>query len=67
MVQEAEAAGKLLHLESLAWQPGWSAFLQYLAHTYREIGNHERFAAEVEQGLRGIFEHHGARGSACGP
>lgn len=55
MVAKAEEAGKLLNLESLAWQPGWSAFLQYLAHSYREIGNHEKFAAEVEQVLRGTL------------
>ncbi|MBI2566066.1 MAG: DEAD/DEAH box helicase [Candidatus Schekmanbacteria bacterium] len=55
MVQRADALGKLLHLETLSWQPGWSSFLQYLAHTYRQIGSHERFAAEVEQVLRGTL------------
>ena len=55
MVQRASAAGHLLELEAMAWQPGWSAFLQYLAHTYRQIGDHERFAAEVEQVLRGTL------------
>ncbi len=53
MVQRVDTIGSLLHLEKLAWQPEWSAFLQYLAHTYRQIDNHERFAAEVEQVLRG--------------
>ena len=46
MVKRAEAEGNLLQLETLAWQPAWSAFLQYLAHTYRQIGDHERFAVE---------------------
>jgi DEAD/DEAH box helicase/Helicase conserved C-terminal domain len=55
MVQRAAATGQLLDLQTLAWQPGWSAFLQYLAHTYRQIGDHERFAAEVEQVLRGTL------------
>lgn len=55
MVQRVAAEGSLLNLETLAWQPGWSSFLQYLAHTYRQIGNHERFAAEVEQVLRGTL------------
>lgn len=55
LVKKAAEEGKLLQLESLAWQPGWSAFLQYLAHTYRQIGDHERFAAEVEQVLRGTL------------
>lgn len=55
MVQEVSESGKLLKLETLSWQPEWSAFLQYLAHTYRQIGDHERFAAEVEQVLRGTL------------
>jgi superfamily II DNA/RNA helicase len=55
LVQKAVEQGKLLDLHSLAWQPGWSVFLQYLAHTYRQIGNHERFAEEVEQVLRGTL------------
>jgi len=55
LVKQAEKAGKLLQLESLSWEPGWSSFLQYLAHTYRQIGDHERFAAEVEQVLRGTL------------
>src|SRR5262249_48762337 len=55
MVQKALAEGKLLQLETLSWQPEWSAFLQYLAHTYRQMGNHERFAEEVEQVLRGTL------------
>lgn len=55
MVQQAVGSGKLLQLESLAWQPGWSSFLQYLAHTYRQIDKHEAFAAQVEQVLRGTL------------
>jgi hypothetical protein len=55
MVQTAANAGSLLRLESLSHQPGWSAFVQYLAHTYRQIGNHEQFAAQVEQVLRGTL------------
>ncbi|MCY4236126.1 MAG: DEAD/DEAH box helicase [Cyanobacteria bacterium MAG CAR2_bin_4] len=55
LVLELKEAGELLQLESLSWKPGWSSFLQYLAHTYRQIGDHERFAAEVEQVLRGTL------------
>ena len=44
-----------LDLSALAWLPEWSAFVQYLAHTYRQIGNHDVFASEVEQVLRGTF------------
>ena len=55
MVQTLEDQGNLLHLEALSWRPEWSSFLQYLAHTYRQIGSHERFVAEVEQVLRGTL------------
>ena len=66
MVQKVEAEGSLLHLEKLAWRPEWSAFLQYLAHTYRQIGSHERFAAEVEQVLRGTLGFQALRRSHRG-
>lgn len=55
MVQAAEQQGALLDLERLSYRPEWSSFLQYLAHTYRQIGDHDRFATEVEQVLRGTL------------
>lgn len=66
MVQRADAEGKLLQLETLSSQPGWSSFLQYLAHTYRQIGSHERFAGEVEQVLRGTLGFQALRKSHKG-
>ncbi len=66
MVQTAANAGSLLRLESLSHQPGWSAFVQYLAHTYRQIGNHEQFAAQVEQVLRGTLGFQSLRKSHKG-
>ena len=66
MIQKVYAEGRQLNLETLAWQPEWSAFLQYLAHTYRQIGNHERFAAEVEQVLRGTLGFQNLRKSHQG-
>jgi superfamily II DNA/RNA helicase len=66
MVQRAATEGKLLQLETLSREPGWSSFLQYLAHTYRQIGNHERFAAEVEQVLRGTLGFQALRKSHKG-
>jgi hypothetical protein len=66
LVKKAADEGRLLQLETLAWQPGWSAFLQYLAHTYRQIGDHERFAAEVEQVLRGTLGFQALRRSHRG-
>lgn len=55
MVQFAVKEGKLSSLEELSWEPSWSAFLQYLAHTYRQMGNHDDFAAQIEQVLRGTL------------
>ena len=66
MVQKLEDEGSLLQLEKLAWLPEWSSFLQYLAHTYRQIGSHERFAAEVEQVLRGTLGFQALRRSHQG-
>jgi len=36
-------------------QPEWSAFVQYLAHTYRQMGQPQAFADQIEQVLRGTF------------
>lgn len=66
MVKKAHDEGGLLQLESLSWKPEWSAFLQYLAHTYREINDHERFAADVEQVLRGTLGFQNLRKSHRG-
>lgn len=66
MVQSAAETGSLLRLESLSHQPSWSAFVQYLAHTYRQIGNHEQFAAQVEQVLRGTLGFQSLRKSHRG-
>ncbi|WP_321270755.1 DEAD/DEAH box helicase [Alcaligenes sp. PF14] len=35
--------------------PEWSSFLQYLAHTYRQMGQPSNFADQIEQVLRGTF------------
>lgn len=55
MVQEAMKTWGRLDLPSLSSKPEWSAFLQYLAHTYRLIGDPFDFASEVEQVLRGTL------------
>lgn len=55
MVQEAYGQGRLLNLKGLSAQPEWSSFLQYLVHTYRMLGDHDAFAHEVEQVLRGTL------------
>ncbi len=35
--------------------PEWSTFVQYLAHTYRQMGAPADFSAKIEQVLRGTF------------
>lgn len=66
MVKAVANTGELLRLESLSHHPSWSAFVQYLAHTYRQIGNHEQFAAQVEQVLRGTLGFQALRKSHKG-
>jgi len=35
--------------------PEWSSFVQYLAHTYRQMGKPENFEDQIEQVLRGTL------------
>lgn len=42
--------GRIVYL-----RPEWSAFVQYLAHTYRQMGKPATFADQIEQILRGTF------------
>lgn len=57
LLEMAQTVGEssLADLSKLSPRPAWSAFLQYLVHSYRQIGDHERFVAEVEQVLRGTL------------
>lgn len=55
MVQEAMLGCERLELHALYDKPEWSSFLQYLAHTYRQIGDPNKFASEIEQILRGTL------------
>ncbi|MGW9492979.1 DEAD/DEAH box helicase [Streptomyces prasinus] len=55
MVRTAMDSYGHLDLHVLAHLPQWSAFVQYLAHTYRQIGDAEEFAEEIEQILRGTL------------
>lgn len=50
-------AGEMLgDLQGIVYlKPEWSTFVQYLSHTYRQMGQPEAFADEVEQVLRGTF------------
>lgn len=57
LIQLAQAAaGELTDLGLIVYNhPEWSSFLQYLAHTYRQMGQPSNFADQVEQVLRGTF------------
>lgn len=57
LIQLAQAAaGELTDLGKIVYHhPEWSGFLQYLAHTYRQMGQPSTFADQIEQVLRGTF------------
>ena len=51
-----EASVLLNNLEYIVYKhPQWSTFVQYLAHTYRQMGEPADFADQIEQVLRGTF------------
>lgn len=57
LIQLAESAKDLLNdLGKIVYtNPEWSSFLQYLAHTYRQMGEPESFIDQIEQVLRGTL------------
>ncbi len=57
LIQLAQAAAeKLQDLGGLVFSnPEWSSFLQYLAHTYQQMGKPANFADQIEQVLRGTL------------
>ncbi|MDR2926429.1 MAG: DEAD/DEAH box helicase [Azoarcus sp.] len=57
LIQLTQAAGDGLdNLGRIVYRiPEWSSFLQYLAHTYQQMGKPSNFAAQIEQVLRGTF------------
>ncbi|MDQ8189832.1 DEAD/DEAH box helicase [Roseibacillus persicicus] len=57
LIQLAQAAGEeLMDLEKIVYNhPEWSSFLQYLVHTYRQMGTPDNFADQIEQVLRGTL------------
>ncbi len=51
-----EAKREIEDLGAIVYKrPEWSAFVQYLSHTYLQMGRPESFVAEVEQTLRGTL------------
>lgn len=59
MVEEAMKSTNKMDIEDLVkivyQQPTWSAFVQYLTHTYKQMGESENFITQIEQVLRGTF------------
>jgi len=57
LIQLAQKAGDALDdLGKIVYHsPEWSSFLQYLAHTYRQMGEPDNFADQIEQVLRGTL------------
>ena len=57
LVRMAEEAEELLtDLGKIVFShPEWSSFLQYLAHTYQQMGKPEAFGDEIEQVLRNTY------------
>lgn len=57
LIQLAQAAAnELSDLGGIVYtHPEWSSFLQYLVHTYRQMGAPANFADQIEQVLRGTL------------
>ena len=55
MVQQVLEQGRSLNLETLSWMPEWSSFVQFLAHSYRQTGDHNQFAMDIDELLRGTL------------
>jgi replicative superfamily II helicase len=62
MVQSAISLYGDLDLVRLSLVGSWSSFLQFIAHTYRQVGD-AGFAAQVEQVLRGTLGFRSLRAS----
>ena len=57
LINLAKEAGEHLgDLKNIVYrQPEWSTFVQYLVHTYRQMGKPESFVNDIEQVLRNTF------------
>jgi hypothetical protein len=55
MVEKALETGGELQLHTLFNRPEWSAFLQYLAHSFRQIGDPDKFSQQIDLVLRGTL------------
>jgi hypothetical protein len=66
LIQMAQAASnELSDLGKIVYtHPVWSGFLQYLVHTYRQMGEPANFADQIEQVLRGTLGFEKLRASS---
>lgn len=59
MVEETMQGQNFMDIEDLKsivrLNPVWSGFVQYLTHTYKQMGDSANFTSEIEQVLRGTF------------
>lgn len=55
MVNQAISTGNDLDLSSLAHQPEWSMFLQYISHMYKQSQNLQNFIADIEMTLKRTY------------
>lgn len=56
VVLAMETQDMLSDLKGIVYKnPEWSSFVQYLAHSYSQMGRSKNFADEIEQVLRGTF------------
>ena len=53
-----------LDLRTLAAEPEWSSFVQYVAHMYNQAGDLRDFASNIEISLRNTYAYHRISGEA---
>lgn len=58
MVRDALKTSAELNLASFFNRPQWSTFLQYIAHTYRQTNDLNKYLAEIELKLMDTFGYH---------
>jgi hypothetical protein len=59
MIEETFELGWELDLRRLVKNdPKWSSFVQFLAHSYRVMGDHGRFLSETEKLLKRTYAYH---------
>lgn len=56
IVKKALESGTELNFSQLVrYNPEWSNFIQYLCHSYRQIGNHSKFVSQTEKLIKATY------------